>query len=140
MIFDGIGIDDIVSIDRTRGKWRVLRSGTPREFLKSFGRAGDKFFTGDFTGDARPDLAIYRPRERVWMTCESPNYDCASPSRLMMGSANDEAIVGDFDGDLTLDRAVYRPSTGVLTYSESSSHETVRKRLRKNVKVLGSGG
>jgi subtilisin-like proprotein convertase family protein len=74
------------------------------------GTYGAKRFTsGDFEGDGKTDVAIYRPSDNNWWTRTSSSYTNVVPK---WGAANDIAIPGDYDGDRKTDLAVFRPSAG----------------------------
>jgi hypothetical protein len=69
---------------------------------------------GDFDGDGKTDLAVYRASTGEWFLR-------LSTQRYAMGAGNyyfvwgvpgDVPLTGDFDGDGKTDISVYRPSTG----------------------------
>ena len=63
---------------------------------------------GDFDGDGRADLAVYRPTTAQWLIQQS----AAGPRLAAFGAPGvDIPLVGDFDGDGKADLAVYRPAT-----------------------------
>ncbi len=65
--------------------------------------------TGDFDGDGRADMTVFRPSTGVWHTMRSTT---GTPTALPWGNAADKPVVGDFDGDGRNDVAVFRPSNG----------------------------
>ena len=108
----------------------AAQTATPPELM----RAGkpvvpstpvNRLAAGDYDGDGRSDLAIYRPASGTWRVVESGTgraTDVATP----WGTATDRPVPGDYDGDDVTDLAYYRPSTGVWSVLESSSNYTTR--------------
>ena len=64
---------------------------------------------GDYDGDGKVDLAVYRPETGQWLIQRSS----AGPEVIQFGAPNtDVPVPADYDGDGKIDLAVYRPSTG----------------------------
>ncbi|HEX8367770.1 MAG TPA: FG-GAP-like repeat-containing protein [Pyrinomonadaceae bacterium] len=82
-----------------------------------WGASGDLAVRGDFDGDARLDLAVFRPAERNWYIRQSSDN---SLFVQQFGLADDKRLTGDFDGDGKSDIAVFRSSTGVWHIRRSS--------------------
>lgn len=64
---------------------------------------------GDFDGNGRADLAVFRPSTGRWFISDPTTGVSASP---IWGGAGDIPVAGDFDGDGKNDVTVFRPSTG----------------------------
>jgi uncharacterized repeat protein (TIGR03803 family) len=89
--------------------------------------------SADFTGDAKSDLAIYRPSTAEWYVRSA---EAGSPGRVLRwGAGEDVPIVGDFDGDGAMDPTIWRPSTAEWYILFSSSGYTTSQRH-----VWGAGG
>jgi CSLREA domain-containing protein len=68
-------------------------------------------FSGDFDGDGKADLTVYRPNTGQWFVLKSSSGYAAS-SVYQWGVNGDVPVPGDYDGDGKADPAIYRPSTG----------------------------
>lgn len=64
----------------------------------------------NFDGDARSDVAVFRPSTGVWYSLNSSNGNFQA---VQFGGNGDKIAPGDYDGDGKSDFAVWRPSTGV---------------------------
>jgi uncharacterized delta-60 repeat protein len=111
---DGDGSDDFVSVfplafqNELRSMTRFSESDTVVEPV--FGVVGDQTVRGDFDGDGRADVAVYRPSNSNWYvlsTAHSQGFYA-----VQWGAAGDIPVAADYDGDGTTDIAIWRPSTG----------------------------
>ena len=72
-----------------------------------------KLPTGDFDGDGKSDLVIYRPSDGGWYIRHSSlGYSTTNWAYYQWGVSTDQPLTADFDGDGRTDVAVYRPSDG----------------------------
>jgi hypothetical protein len=68
-------------------------------------RPGGVFPGGDFNGDGRTDIAVYRPTNGMWYIAPVGDFH--------YGEAGDIPVPGDYNGDGRDDLAVYRLSSGM---------------------------
>jgi hypothetical protein len=78
----------------------------------------DKPVVGDYDGDGRADLAVYRLANGVWYLLQSSK----GYSGIQFGIATDIPAPADYDGDGKTDVAIYR--NGVLEQQMSTQGYT----------------
>jgi uncharacterized delta-60 repeat protein len=115
--FDRDGKTDISVVRASNNTWYILQSSNATFMAQSFGASGDRILSGDYDGDGRTDLGIYR--QGVWYIQRSSN---GALLGVQFGTSTDTPASADFDGDGKSDIAVFRPSTGVWYVVNSSDN------------------
>ncbi|HLM62104.1 MAG TPA: VCBS repeat-containing protein, partial [Pyrinomonadaceae bacterium] len=92
-----------------------------------FGTTGDVPVSGDWDGDGKADLAVYRDGSLTGGQSYFYYRPSSQPSvnfrQIAWGTTGDKPLIGDFDGDLRLDAAVFRPSTATWHILRSSNNQ-----------------
>ena len=79
--------------------------------------------SGDFDGDGKSDITVYRASTNTWFVLRS-NTSYSTYGTYAWGEAGDIPVRGDFDGDGKADIAMYRPSNGGWYILQSSTGYT----------------
>jgi FG-GAP-like repeat/Reeler domain len=134
--FDGDGKSDIAvyrsgaftaasdPCGASQSTWYYRPSNTPATFYSyaCLGLAGDKPVLGDFDGDAKADVAVFRPLNSTWYIFQSSN----NTVRIQQfGLSADKLIPNDYDGDGKTDIAVFR-ATDSNWYLLNSATNTIQ--------------
>lgn len=119
---DGDGRTDFVVVRNTGGgpngqvEWFTKFSGSAGARSDSWGLASDFFLPGDFDGDGKSDIAVWRPNGGIWYVLQS----ATGTIRIdQLGHIGDNpTVIGDYNGDGKDDIALYRSgaSTGMPSY------------------------
>ncbi len=147
--YDGDGKTDIAvwrpngNGDPNRSYYYILQSSDSAIRTVQFGRNGDRPIVGDWDGDEKDDLAVYREGAAQFDQSFFYHRPSGSPSvdfvPLAFGSGGDRPVVGDWDGDGRADPAVFRPSEGTwfILNSRDASFRAERWGLSTDTPVPG---
>jgi hypothetical protein len=108
--FDGDGLADRAFVANISGNlfWYVVRSSDGLLYSRAWGVPTDKIVVGDYNGNGRDEIAIYR--EGAWFVLDEQDRGYA----LYWGVPGiDSPVSGDFDGDGKTDLAIQRGTDGV---------------------------
>ena len=121
--FDGDGKSDLSVFRPSNSTWYILRSSNSTIQVQAFGQMNDKLVPGDYDGDLKTDIAVFRNGD--WFVSQSSN-------QLVFirhfGAAGDIPTAADYDGDGRTDFSVWRPSEG-RWYVERSSDFMVTQQM-----------
>lgn len=124
--YDGDGKVDPVIVRNVGGGpsgavgWWIRNSSNGSATYTQWGIASDTFVGGDFDGDGKADVAIWRPgaQAEFWVR-QSSN---GGTLRIPFGTTGDDpTVLNDFDDDGISDAAIYRPSDSTWWVRRSSN-------------------
>ncbi|CAN5727553.1 hypothetical protein BH24ACI2_BH24ACI2_13070 [soil metagenome] len=139
--FDGDRINDFAVVRNNNGvnKWLILQSNFNYGFVLGcpstaaicgggvdFGSfTSDKLVPGDYDGNGKTDIAVWRPSNGTWYYLRSGVAANVAMMAYQFGASGDIPQPADYDGDKRTDFAVFRPSgASGIWYLNSSQTNT----------------
>lgn len=106
-------------------RWYLLGSNFNFGFplVTTWGTAGDKIVPGDYNGDGKTDITVFRPTDGNWYSIQSnaANGIGTVTTTFGWGLSGDVPQPADYDGDGRTDYAVFRPSAGTWYLNNSNN-------------------
>ena len=116
--FDGDATADVAIYRPSSGAWFILPSSTGSYYAVGFGgNPNDVPVPGDYDGDGKTDIAIYRSGTWFILPSSGGSYYTVG----FGGNPNDVPVPGDYDGDGKTDCAVYRSGSWYIMPSSGGS-------------------
>ena len=127
--YDGDGKADLavfrylfLSVNPASPTWSILQSTNSAMKVEQFGLIQylvnyDAPVQGDYDGDGKADIAVWRPSNGYWYYISSRD---KSFNSYQFGLSGDKPVPGDYDGDGKTDFAVFRPSNGTWYIQQST--------------------
>ncbi len=84
---------------------------------RTFNLRAPRKVVGDYDGDGKTDVAVFRPSNGYWCVLQSSNGVVAYTP---FGQSGDIPVAGDYNGDGKTDIAVFRPSDGYWYFSTNN--------------------
>lgn len=128
--YDGDGQADIAVYTRLVGipeappppsYFSYRSSSSANTTTYQWGLSGDLFSSGDFDGDQRADVTVFRPSDGFWYLSQST----AGFRAFQFGQRNDIPVPADYDGDRKTDIAVFRNGFWYQFLSETNSFNAI---------------
>lgn len=104
-----------VFTESTAGRLSELGGGM------TWGLTTDKIVTGDYNGDGRTDMGVWRPSNGTFYIRQYTPGSTYLFRQIKWGASGDIPQPADFDGDRKHDAVIYRPSTNLFWVQQSST-------------------
>ena len=139
--FDGDGITDRGLVVRSGiyYLYYIIYSQSGATYSRIWGLQGDQLAIGDYNGNGRDELAVWRPSNGCWYVLDESD----GVTTQCWGLPGDYAMPRDYDGDGNTDFAIWRPSTGtwwILNSSNSPAFSAYQWGLPGDIPIPGAYG
>lgn len=119
--FDGDVRSDLTIFRPFSQQWWSFLSSVNSHVVTQFGIATDRVVAGNYDGDNKADIAVYR--DGTWYILQSSD---GSVRIEKWGTAEDITVPADYDNDGTMELAVFRPSTGIWWIKKKSGFDAIK--------------
>ena len=100
----------------------------------------DSAFSGDYDGDGKSDLGVWRPDDGFWhIVLSSTNFDFGQSEHIQHGREWDVIVPNDYNADGKCDLVFWRPQdhTWYFLYAGSKRHEQIRFGYKDDIPSSG---
>lgn len=105
--YDRDGASDISVYRPSEGTWYILGSSADSFFGGKWGLAADELAPGDYDGDLKTDIAVWRSGPSAYFYILNSSNNTVRVEQFGQ-TGDDPSVVADYDGDGMADPAVYR--------------------------------
>jgi len=147
--WNGDGKSEIGLYRPSNGFWYMdvngngLWDGRPTDWqINQFGSPGDIPIVGDWNGDKKSEIGVYRPSTSAWyLDVNGNNLWDGRPTDKQLGPygiSGDIPVVGDWDGSGISKIGVFRPSTGMWYLDVSGNGSWDSTIIDRQLGIFGS--
>jgi subtilisin-like proprotein convertase family protein len=118
---DPNGIWRLYVIDDATSSTGNINGGWSLDITAGGSFGAKRFTSGDFDGDGRTDVSVFRGSNQNWYLRDSSTYTNRVQINWGNPALGDITVPGDYDGDKRTDIAIFRPSEGNWYIIQSST-------------------
>jgi len=116
--FDGDGLDDVATFDRSTAMWNIYNSSNAVVENYPMGTVGEMPVPGKYYSSIYADMATFHPTSLVWTVRNSL---AGTTNQVTFGFPGCTPVPGDYDGDGTNDLAYVKTNGTVYVWIYRSS-------------------
>ena len=92
----------------------------------TYGDPGDLPITGDWDGDRRTEVGVYRPSNATFYLRARTSTGAFTTVSMRYGALGSMPVVGDWNGDRRTDLGVWHPDTAVFSLRRGTTTESFK--------------